>query len=421
MKPKSEKKGRDAVAKPAPSPGRLAAFAAVIAGASLAFHFLTWKSVQSFVTSLDHCDRLFADFVLYFRPAGAEILTTGRPAAFFFYPPFAALAVSPWGRGSAEASLISWGVFQSLSIVLLALLPGLWIIRRAGAPRASLVSLALLLTSLPLAHNFAWGQVSVPLVLLMIWAFIEYDAGRRVLPAALLALAVSFKIYPILVVPYFVLRKDKRFLAWFLGLGLAFSVAFPLGIMGPERAIHYTRTVMAGMSKMDWTQHPPSFMDSQYVLFVMNRLFHPDHVWSRTAPHLIQAVSLAGAIGLLFLLFRLLRRRKEHEPIWALTLSLLATPFILRTSWPHYFAFLPFVQVFVGIHLFRGREQGRVIKAAGVALLSASVLFSSLFFFRLFPHWSRYASAGYLFFANLFLLALVVWMIQRPSARPRPA
>jgi hypothetical protein len=122
---------------------------------------------------------------------------------------------------------------------------------------------------------------------------------------------------------------------------------------------------------------------------------------------------------LAFLLLHLHRRRLSHEPHWALVLSFLATPFVLRTSWPHYFVFLPFAQAFLGTELLRNPARSKAARVEGALLLLASVVLSSVPFFKVFPHWSQYTGGGCLFFADLLLVLLAMRILWREDGRSR--
>lgn len=128
-------------------------------------------------------------------------------------------------------------------------------------------------------------------------------------------------------------------------------------------------------------------------------------------------------MGLIFLV-RLGRLR--HADLWSMQLVFLTIPFVLKTAWPHDFAFLPFTQAFLAWRLLEGRsadsERGRRSRAGTVmmgSLIIASIVVSNVVFYDLISDFTRYGSYSFLFWANLLLMiaiyAEVLPLVLRPS------
>jgi hypothetical protein len=107
-------------------------------------------------------------------------------------------------------------------------------------------------------------------------------------------------------------------------------------------------------------------------------------------------------------------------------LVFLTIPFVLKTSWPHDFAFLPFTQAFLAWRLMEGSTAAAESTAGkrshkGVAvtwsLLLASIVLSNIVFYGLFGDFTRYGFSGLLFWVNLFLLIAIYVELLPPALR----
>ena len=183
-------------------------FALTVIVAVGVYYRILWGSVDGFVQSIDFCDKLFCDFVVYYYEMGRTILTTKVPTPGFYYSPLFAISLAFFSAWDMETAVVLWGV------VIVATTAGLGILSYRTAPPESRVTIAgfmlLFLTSFPILHNFKWGQVSVLLVLLVVASLVAYERKHVVPSALLLALAVSIKYFPIIFVVYFIIHRDWK-------------------------------------------------------------------------------------------------------------------------------------------------------------------------------------------------------------------
>ena len=97
------------------------------------------------------------------------------------------------------------------------------------------------------------------------------------------------------------------------------------------------------------------------------------------------------------------RREDPNATALSATALFLSLPFVVQTSWPHYFVYLPFCQT--ALWLGSGATQ---ISAGLRRLLRIPLLFSialaNIYFFNLLPSWRLYNGLGMLFFADASLL-----------------
>ena len=370
--------------------------------AVVAYYLLAWQSVDAFARSIDTCPVLFCDFHAHYRPMGSELLATGLPRPNFYYSPFFALLLVPFAAVGEALAVAAWSVLQGLSVAVL-----VWVPLALGAPRAGIAAacLGVTLTSFPVLHNFAWGQVSAPLVALTALAFVWRERGRPIAAGAALAAAVAIKFYVAIVLPYLVLRRDARALLSFAGFGLAFGLLVPGLATGFERTIDFYRDVAHRLGSVQAVI--AADVNSQYLPHVLARL----------------GLSGLGFAGVLIALANaavvvvVCRRRRPHAALLSFTALHATVPFVVPTSWPHYFAFLPVGQL--GLALV---ARGVLVRAS----LAASVVAASIFWFRSFDGPASYNRVGWLLWADVAMLvglwahvAGERWIDQAPVA-PAP-
>ncbi|MGQ0719962.1 MAG: glycosyltransferase family 87 protein [Candidatus Eiseniibacteriota bacterium] len=390
------------------APKRWAALAFVAATVALVWlaWTSTWDSTRDFVREVDINPRLFADYTMRFHPVAEDLLERRRPYPGYYYSPTFAVLIAPLGALSLPGALTAWGVLQGLWMLGLLLVPGPWLVRRGRVLFWAYV--LVFLTSMPVLHNFKWGQVSVLMTLLAFGSMFLYGYRRVVAAALVLAFAVSIKFYPVVYLAYFLFRRDWRFLAWFAAGWAAFGFLLPALVLGPRDTIGFYRDAAANME----TDRAKITVDvnSQYLPHVVER-------WSYRADGAARPLgedgsgtrtALRWAAGALFamnlvLLGRWMRGRPGSDPIPAFALLSLSIPLIIPTAWPHYFVFLPFLQVWAAWRISRA---GRRFSPTAAVLL-ASVIASSVAGYRLAGDWWTYSHAGVTLLSTLGVLIVV--------------
>jgi hypothetical protein len=386
----------------------LAASAAGILFLTVAYWVRTW---DSFATLRDICPRLFCDFSDYYYPMGDAVFRTGVPVDGFLYSPLIAILLAVFPPVGHETSLVLWGILQCLFVSLYLLLG--WRVLRA--PRSiQLLFPALLFCTYPLLVNVMGGQVSVFIMVPLLGMLAMDERDRPVAAAGLLALAVSFKFYPLIFLWLFVARRDARGLL--LGAAACGTALFvvPCLFLGAGGTLAFYGGLLEQFRDSGWVVINTH---SQFFPHVVNRLTGGD------APllplHLI-SYSVAGAN--LALVFLVQRARMRHADLWSFLILLLTIPFILKTSWPHDFVFLPFTQAFLAWQLIERRATVPGPSTGLIwVLLLGSIAFSNVIFFHLFA-FGLYGYFAFVFWANLLLLiASYVLLLPTSLRRPRPA
>jgi hypothetical protein len=148
-----------------------------------------WPSVKDFVAAIDHGDVPGGDFVFHYYPTARDSIREGVPAGGFFYPAGFAVFLAPLGRLDLEPARVLWYLVLAASVLWTAS----WVMR-AAAPRQPLLAVfgaALYVTSVPVLHDFKWGQVSVLIVATTATAFVLRAREKENCAAALLGIAAA--------------------------------------------------------------------------------------------------------------------------------------------------------------------------------------------------------------------------------------
>jgi alpha-1,2-mannosyltransferase len=368
-----------------------------------------FPSVKDFVAAIDHGDVPGGDFVFHYYPTARDSIRAGAPAGGFFYPAGFAVFLAPLGRLDLEPARVLWYLILAASVLWTAT----WVMR-AVAPKQPLLAIlgtALYVTSIPVLHDFKWGQVSVLIVATAATAFVLRAREKQKTSAALLGVAAAIKMYPLVFVGWFVLRRDWRFVAR-AAIACAITLAvLPAIVMGPVHALFFQR--VATQSVVGAQDGVLYDFNSQFAPAVLARYYGGWGVASTSITRLGQIgawTALAIIAGLLLLLsVTKAKRITERRELWAFVLLSSTVPFWLKTSWTHYFVHLPIAQVLLASTLVERRRPRDL--AVLVLLVAPSVFLSNVVGLPGAEGWLPYAESGSPFFANLAVLvatALVV-------------
>jgi len=395
-----------------PSKTTTAALVALVLGGVFLYYRHLWGSLEEFGHHVDNYD-FFTDFVRHYYPMGRRILAFPYPIDGFYYSAFFALLLYPTGQLSLPAAMWAWGGLQVALTVALAAIP----IRRWLKLTGWRLALYVLLfaTSVPVLHNFKWGQVSVLLTLTVFASLYAHAARRDIAAGAWLALGVGIKYYAAWFVIYYVLRRQWRVVAAFAVAAAGWLVVVPALAIGPVVTYQFHReaydnlSVAARLFVQDW--------NSQFFPHVLLRLFHVVD-----SPRAVFALSVVGwAVALLNVGIVWMLRRSATSAATALSAAALfvSLPFLISTSWAHYLVYLPFCQAVViagAVRLPSGPVRYSLLATAAV-----SVVLASVFAFNAFPDWNAYVGPGPLFFADVLLMPAVFVLARAGAHAPTSA
>jgi alpha-1,2-mannosyltransferase len=368
-----------------------------------------FPSVKDFVGAIDHGDVPGGDFVFHYYPTARDSIRQGAPAGGFFYPAGFAVFLAPLGRLDLELARALWYVGLAASVLWTAT----WVMR-AAAPKQPLLAIfgsALYVTSIPVLHDFKWGQVSVLIVATGATAFVLRGRGREKLSASLLGVAAAIKMYPLVFIGWFVLRRDWRFVVR-CGIACAVTlIVLPAIVMGPVHALFFQR--VATQSVVGAQDGVLYDFNSQFAPAVLARYYGGWGVASTSITRMgqIGAWAALAIIAALLLLLAVTKAKRigERRDLWAFVLLASTVPFWLKTSWTHYFAHLPVAQILLASTLVERRRPRDL--AILLLLVAPSVFLSNVVGLPRAEGWLPYAESGSPFFANLAILlasALVI-------------
>jgi len=398
--------------------------AAAIVVVVLGYYAWVWRSFSAFVSAIDHCDEPFCDFYRHYYPMAREIFRAKLPTPGFFYSPFVAILLSVFRPLDIGSALVVWGVFQALLIAGLATAPRAFGIRSIPL---LLLHLFLVLTAFPVVHNFKWGQISVLLVLSLLACFYFYRRGRKVVSAVLLAFAIAIKFFPVFFLLYFVVRRDWRFCLACVVASAVFLVGVPALALGWGETWSYYAGLRYILGLAQGYLIDPN---SQYFPNVARRIVEgisfdgtvpfrqlvDENMRLQGSLRVVGYAVAAANIALLYFSVRARERAGRDTVVWGFVVLSLTLPFVVRTSWPHYFVYLPFCQVFLWHEIARGEVPRRRLLLG--LLVVPSMVLSSIFLFnalaagdfvllKAVERRSVYSFWGCPFFANLLLLVAV--------------
>lgn len=369
------------------------ALATAVLLVALLGHLLAWPSPAALAMTIDHSNQLGLDFVKHYYPQGQGLLDEPTPVPGFFYSALCAVLLLPCRWLSLDAARQLWLVLQLLATALLCVWPARWLLRHTGSLALALLYVLVTATAYPVLSNLVWGQLSVFLGLLALAGALATADGHRRRGAALLAAAASIKYYPGLLLLQFALARQWRALLVAAGVGAGLLLV-PIAVLGLTDTVHFQYLAAEALHGAGWIQRDPN---SQYFGFVMARLT------GVAAPWLWAGLGLAVVAAAARLLVALHRRAPGGEALLGPLLLLLTLPFVVVTSWPHYFVWLPFCQLWL-LHRVRVEVSWRWGRGLLMAATIASLLLSNLAGLLLVGFWEPYNRLGALFWADVLLL-----------------
>jgi alpha-1,2-mannosyltransferase len=266
---------------------------------------------------------------------------------FYVYPPTFALLMAPFALIPLFWASLLWYVLSVLMVF--------YAVRRSYSMMLKcnrvtkkifwLVVISLLLISWPLVSALEHGQ-STPLLLLLVTLALAYEQDRRDICGGIaLGGAILLKVFPILLLSYFVWRRRWRFLAAAAGC-LALGWALPAIRYGWTKNVHlwsewFSRVLLPAISKEPASHHyalystllDPSMLNNQSLSVVLFRV-----TGNGDSRFLALAIVIAMA-AVMLVAGRHYRPENEHVVLSALIAwMLLASPI----AWAHYFILLLF-------------------------------------------------------------------------------
>ncbi len=351
----------------------------------------------------------------------------------FLYTPFAALLLaipSYFGKPALVAmlactTLASWWADIRLSN------------RLAGSEKSAPWSVVLpVMLTLPFVYDhFHLGQPNLLLLALMLTGFVLLRVGRPWLAGLPFATAAAIKVFPVLIIPYLLWRRQWRTLASMAAIMLLFLVVLPSTIRGFERTVGELNTWVHAMllsaDDLEFAQRPDSFgWKNQSLYAVEQRLLRPVdaeiasdepsqsvfvnllNLDRRTADMVFVATAIAIGLSFIAVLPKSNRRTFDSDAAeWAIVLLLIVIGSPVARS--YYFVWLLFPYTILLRWLTT--EPDRRLATAIAAAIGCSALLLAIGVNAIQPRYPQ-AAGNFLWATLIVIVALAVRM--RRAALP---
>lgn len=222
-----------------------------------------------------------------FRPVVHKLYEDA--GTYFLYPPQAAVLLTPLAITSFAVTVRWWMILNAILFVVATLL---WL------PRSTWW-LALFALTPPIIKNFDTGQVNLVLYILFAMAFVGLMRQRYPwLVGVALGLATLLKIFPIIFLPYLILKKQYKAAISFVVTGcVVTAISLPLfGVAGLKLfLVDRLPDVLSG--KIGYVQDSVSLYGSLRTAIDHLPYKHPPIVAALNTPYTLLTASLFVLVG----------------------------------------------------------------------------------------------------------------------------
>jgi hypothetical protein len=390
------------------------------------------------VVYLQDPERDVWDYTLWYRTAlrychGEDIYPRNAVGEFeFMYPPSAPALLAPLTLAGHFPMILAlvfltgagwiYSILQSLSL--------------SGGASGRLRALVYLIPSagvIPYVfENYKTGQPTLVLLACLLGAFACLRAKRAAPAGILIALAAAIKAFPLVILPYLIVRGYWKAALWTCGMVLVFLFVVTLPYRKPPEAAHDFQVWSSGMLKFDADGisqrriRSVSYKNGSLISMVL-RFTRPVVVDPGPPPLSVNVAVLPFkgvvlVVGLLSLalgagFLAAIGRSPPQEPIaqaaefsMVLILILLAAPLSFVT-YSYVFVLLPFTVIMVKI--LDPQTPSGVRRGMSIALAVAILM---LLFTLPYSGFRLIRALGNTFWASLLLLGQLAWIL-RTSAR----
>lgn len=259
-----------------------------------------------------------------------EAVLTNHFGHVFKVPPFYGMLFMPFVTMDGLMVLLGHRIMNTLLIIATALL---WL-RMWRIPFVSLGAAGLLIVFnfRPLADTLAYGQIDLVLLFLLTLALWALRSGRDIAAGALVALGTLFKIYPILLLAFFVVKGHWRALAGFVA-GMAVCNGIAIAVIGWDEHLTYLTRVLPNIGGTT------SWVENQTISGFLARLTDSPRNATIYQNEMVRVLgtALSGGVALVACMLAL-RPTSRDSTGYALQYSMFLLLMVLAspTAWMHY-------------------------------------------------------------------------------------
>jgi len=363
--------------------------------------------------------------------AGGDIYETHKQQRIYpyLYPPLLVSLLRPLAGIELDWAVLLWNLLQLLMIPL-----GFELLRRLlrslGAPAPPLLAgVAVVLCTWFFVDNIEWAQVNLPVWLCVLGALLTLRQDRLLVSGGLVALAVSLKLMPILLLlllPALPVRRAGRWLGGFaVGLlvcgllvpGLVNGFGWTWQMNGAFGDL-LQRTALGSPQSLPWGNN----CANHSLLFALHHGFGdcaPRH--ARLAPYVITNLylGLRLVVGLGTVATAVLLRWRGDRCAWSLAVAQLVLAMVLLNpiTWIHHWVLLTVALGALAAAVYApslGSRARAVAAGLALALAALSVAAPQLESFR--TGTLSVAHFGVWLGITGLLLTLQISALRRPSA-----
>lgn len=344
-----------------------------------------------------------------------EAVTTNHFGHVFKVPPFYGMLFLPFVTKGGEVILYWHRIMNMilLSVVLL-LLVRRWNISLLSVGGAGLL---MLLNLRPLADTIAYGQIDIVLLLLLTLALVTSQRGNDGLAGAAVALGTLFKLYPVLLLAFFIAKRQWRALVGF-ALAMLICNGLALAVVGWEMHRVYLFEVVPRIGG------GTAWVENQTLNGFLSRIFAPDVTSSIFEHPLVTLLTYAGFGMATLAAFALAWQPAERDtPRYMLQFGVfvLLMVLVVPAAWMHYQTIV--ILTMAGVLMYAGEIGLSRWTAALSGLAYALIAYGNQWSYYLNNIMGKLTIIGisYKFYALLLLLAVMVVCLLDRADQPAEA
>ena len=206
------------------------------------------------------------------------------------------------------------------------------------------------------------GNVNALLLLLTLWSVRSIENNQRAKAGLIYAVVLCFKIHFLILLPYFILKKEWKVLLYTVVGLLGMSLILFLCVPGRFVVLHsqWLKAVQAHNVQLD--QSPNT------IYFVIQKVLSSLHMAVISVAAVLIGLSIAGLTYLKFIWKNIGKGFQSNEALILLALI----PVLTHTDTEHFLWAMPFFLMIL-ITVSKWNKKGKIV--AGVVLLFASIPF----------------------------------------------
>jgi hypothetical protein len=281
---------------------------------------------------------------------------TDERGLHYIYPPVFAIVFAPMAMLPPAVAVALWYLI-TIALLAAGLRAVLAVSTPAGKPLdARLLALPLLVCADPILGAITRGQVSILMFACVALALAWRARGRAFQSGFLIGFVTVMKLYPGLLVFYFLVRRDWRALAGVVSAALLFGALLPALVFGPTLAVgHWTYWFTEIVAPFNGAPDPssPLFHELTNPDFVNNASLSATVLHAASllpgastpaARHWIQTAARVLGVLIVIALPLVWRREKPELKHYALvfewSVAALIGLVVVPVAWIHYFCML---------------------------------------------------------------------------------